>query len=142
MGYGLPAAIAAKLARPNQVVVAMAGDGCFMMNGQELASAVQYGANIIILVVNNGMYGTIRMHQERTYPGRVSATTLVNPDFAALAKSYGAYGETVTETDQFRGAFKRALDAGKPALLDLKTDPEAITPRQTLSQIRAAANRG
>jgi len=142
MGYGLPAAIAAKLASPDRTVVAIAGDGCFMMNGQELATAVQYGANVITLVVNNGMYGTIRMHQERTYPGRVIGTTLVNPDFALLAKSYGAYGETVTDTEQFRGAFQRALDSGRPALLDLKTDPEAITVRQTIAQIRAAAMKG
>ena len=141
MGYGLPAAVAAKLACPERTVVALAGDGCFMMNGQELATAVQFGANVIVLVVNNGMYGTIRMHQERTYPGRVIGTTLINPDFAALAKSYGAYGETVTDTEQFRGAFQRAVDSGRPALLDLKTDPEAITARQTIAQIRAAAQR-
>ena len=138
MGYGLPAAIAAKLVDPARTVVALAGDGCFLMNGQELATAVQYGANVIVLVCNNGMYGTIRMHQERTYPGRVIGTTLVNPDFAALAKSYGAYGETVTETEQFRGSFQRALDSGLPAVLDLKVDPEALTSRQTLAQVRAA----
>ena len=142
MGYGLPAAVAAKLASPNRTVVALAGDGCFLMNGQELATAVQYGANVIVLLVNNGMYGTIRMHQERTFPGRVVGTTLVNPDFAALAESYGAYGETVTETEQFRGAFQRAVDSGKPALLELKVDPEALTPRQTLAQIRAAGEKG
>ena len=141
MGYGLPAAIAAKLASPQRVVVALAGDGCFMMNGQELATAVQYGANVITLIANNAMYGTIRMHQERHYPGRVIGTTLVNPDFAALAKSYGAHGETVTVTEQFRGAFQRALDSGRPALLDLKVDPEAITSRQTMTQIRSAAMR-
>ena len=141
MGYGLPAAIAAKLAQPERTVVAVAGDGCFLMNGQELATAVQYGANVIVLVANNGMYGTIRMHQERNYPGRVMATSLVNPDFAALARSYGAFGETVTETEQFRGAFARAVDSGKPALLDLKLDPEALTPRQTLTQVRAAGER-
>jgi len=141
MGYGLPAAIAAKLASPERMVVALAGDGCFLMNGQELATAVQYGANVITLVANNGMYGTIRMHQERAYPGRVIGTTLINPDFAALAKSYGAYGETVTETEQFRGAFRRAVDSGKPALLDLKVDPEAISTRQTITQIRAAASK-
>jgi len=139
MGFGLPAAIAAKLASPQRVVVALAGDGCFMMNGQELATAVQYGANVITLISNNGMYGTIRMHQERHYPGRVVGTTLVNPDFAALARSYGAHGETVTDTEQFRGAFQRALDSGRPALLDLKVDPEAISSRQTITQIRAAA---
>ena len=137
----MPAAIAAKLAAPERTVVAMAGDGCYMMNGQELATAVQYGANVIVLVVNNGMYGTIRMHQERRYPARVIGTTLMNPDFAALAKSYGAYGETVTATEQFRGAFQRALDSGRPALLELRTDPEAITARQTIAQIRAAAQK-
>jgi acetolactate synthase I/II/III large subunit len=141
MGYGLPAAIAAKLAEPQRTVVAMAGDGCFLMNGQELATAVQYGANVIILVANNGMYGTIRMHQEREYPGRVMATSLVNPDFAALARSYGAFGETVTDTEQFRGAFARAVESGRPALLDLKLDPEALSPKMTLTQVRAAGER-
>jgi acetolactate synthase-1/2/3 large subunit len=141
MGYGLPAAIAAKLRHPDRTVVALAGDGCFLMNGQELATAVQYGADIVVLVVNNGMYGTIRMHQERAYPGRVMATTLANPDFAALARSYGAHGEIVTETEQFRPAFRRALAAGRPALIELRIDPEAITPRLTLSQIREAARR-
>ncbi len=139
MGYGLPAAIAAKLHQPERSVVAIAGDGCFMMNGQELATACQYGANIVVLVVNNGMYGTIRMHQEREYPGRVMATSLVNPDFAALARSYGAHGETVEETGQFRSALIRSLDAGKPALIELKTDPEALTAKMTLTQIRKAA---
>ncbi len=139
MGFGLPAAIAAKLAHPERTVVALAGDGCFMMNGQELATAVQYGANVITLVANNGMFGTIRMHQEKTYPGRVMATSLINPDFAALARSYGAFGETVTDTEQFRGAFARAQESGKPAVLDLKLDPEALTPKMTLAQVRAAA---
>ncbi|MEZ5923067.1 MAG: thiamine pyrophosphate-binding protein [Hyphomicrobiaceae bacterium] len=139
MGYGLPAAIAAKLHQPERPVVAIAGDGCFMMNGQELATACQYGANIVVLVVNNGMYGTIRMHQEREYPGRVMATSLVNPDFAALARSYGAHGETVEETGQFRPALRRALEAGKPALIELKTEAEALTPKLTLSQVRKAA---
>ena len=141
MGFGLPAAIAAKLTHPERTVVALAGDGCFLMNGQELATAVQYGANVITLVANNGMYGTIRMHQEKTYPGRVMATSLVNPDFAALARSYGAFGETVTDTEQFRGAFLRAQESGKPAVLDLKLDPEALTPQLTLAQMRAEAQR-
>jgi acetolactate synthase-1/2/3 large subunit len=139
MGYGLPAAIAAKLHQPERPVVALAGDGCFMMNGQELATACQYGANVIVLVVNNGMYGTIRMHQERDYPGRVMATSLVNPDFAALARSYGADGQTVEETAQFRPALRRALEAGKPALIELKVDAEALSPKATLSQVRKAA---
>jgi acetolactate synthase-1/2/3 large subunit len=106
------------------------------MTGQELATAVQYGLDIVILVVNNGMYGTIRMHQERSYPGRVSGTSLINPDFAALARAYGAYGELVERTADFPAAFERAVAAGKPALLELRIDPEAITPRTTLSEVR------
>jgi acetolactate synthase-1/2/3 large subunit len=141
MGYGLPAAIAAKLADPTRTVVNYAGDGCFLMTGQELATAVQYGVNVVTIIANNGIYGTIRMHQERHYPDRVVGTTLVNPDFAAYAKSFGAHGETVESTDAFRGAFERALAANRPAVIELKIDPEALTPRQTLSQIRAAAKR-
>ncbi len=140
MGYGTPAAVAAKRLYPDRPVVAFAGDGCFLMNGQELATAVQYGLGIVVVVVNNGMYGTIRMHQERHYPGRVSGTDLKNPDFAKLAESYGAYGEVVTRTDGFAPAFERALAAGRPALIELRVDPEAITPRQSLSEIRAAAS--
>ncbi len=139
MGYGLPAAVAAKTVHPERPVVCFAGDGCFLMTGQELATAVQYGLNIVVLVVNNGMYGTIRMHQERSYPGRISGTELVNPDFAALARAYGADGETVERTADFAPAFERALAAGRPALIELRIDPEAITPSATLSQIRAAA---
>lgn len=139
MGYGTPAAVAAKAQCPDRTVVCFAGDGCFLMTGQELATAIQYGLNIIILVVNNCMYGTIRMHQEQHYPGRVSGTDLVNPDFVALAKAYGAYGELVERTGDFPAAFERALHAGKPALLELRVDPEAITPRATLSEIRNAA---
>ena len=139
MGYGVPSAVAAKLVHPERIVVSFNGDGCFMMNGQELATAVQHNANVIFLVINNGMYGTIRMHQEREYPARVSGTDLVNPDFAALAKAYGAHGETVTETKEFAPAFERALKAGKPALIEVKLDPEAITPRLGLSQIREIA---
>lgn len=141
MGYGLPAAIAAKLADPTRTVVNFAGDGCFLMTGQELATAVQYGANVVTIIANNGMYGTIRMHQERHYPSRVSGTTLINPDFAAYARSFGAHGETVERSEDFRGAFQRALDANRPAVIELKTDPEAITPRQTLSDIRASATK-
>ncbi len=141
MGYGLPAAIAAKLADPMRPVVAFAGDGCFMMTSQELATAVQYGLDIVTIVCNNGMYGTIRMHQERNYPGRVVGTTLVNPDFAAFARSFGAHGETVRQTAEFGPAFERALAAGKPSVIELKIDPEALTPRQTLSQIRASGAR-
>jgi acetolactate synthase I/II/III large subunit len=137
MGYGLPAAIAAKAVHPERVVVCFAGDGCFLMNGQELATAMQYDLPIIVLVVNNGMYGTIRMHQEREYPGRVSGTDLANPDFAALARAYGALGETISTTAEFAPAFERALGCGKPALLELKLDPEALTPRLSLSEMRA-----
>ncbi|TYC67789.1 thiamine pyrophosphate-binding protein [Stappia sp. BW2] len=139
MGYGLPAAVAAKLAFPEREVVCFAGDGCLQMTMQEFGTACQGGANIIVLVIDNGMYGTIRMHQERTYPGRPSATRLVNPDFAALARSYGAFGETVESTEAFGPAYERARKAGTPALLHLKLDPEAITPAASLSQIRAAA---
>jgi acetolactate synthase-1/2/3 large subunit len=139
MGYGTPAAVAAKLKYPERPVVAFAGDGCFLMNGQELATAVQYGLPIIVLVINNGMYGTIRMHQERDYPGRVSGTGLDNPDFTALARAYGAFGERVERSEDFAPAFERALGSGKPALLELMLDPEAITPDRSLSEIRAAA---
>ncbi|WP_366555648.1 thiamine pyrophosphate-binding protein [Aquibaculum sediminis] len=139
MGYGTPAAVAAKRLHRDRPVVAFAGDGCFMMNGQELATAVQYDLPIIIILVNNGMYGTIRMHQEREYPRRVSATDLKNPDFAALARAYGAYGETVTHTEQFEAAFERAWESGKPALLELQIDPDAITPAKTLTAIRTEA---
>ncbi len=139
MGYGLPAAIAGKLAAPERPVVAFAGDGCFLMTGQELATAVQYDLPIVIIVANNGMYGTIRMHQERNYPGRVSGTGLKNPDFAALARSYGAAGETVTRTEDFPAALERALAAEGPALIELRTDPDAITPRTTLKQIATQA---
>ncbi|MES0809744.1 thiamine pyrophosphate-binding protein [Roseibium sp. SCPC15] len=139
MGYGLPAAVAAKLTFPDREVVCFAGDGCLQMTMQEFGTACQDGANIIVLAIDNGMYGTIRMHQERTYPGRPSATKLVNPDFAALARSYGAYGETVETTEEFGPAFERARASGVPAILHLKLDPEAITPAASLSQIRAAA---
>ncbi|AVH39214.1 thiamine pyrophosphate-binding protein [Pseudomonas monteilii] len=139
MGYGVPAAVAAKLTYPQRTVVAFAGDGCFLMNGQELATAVHYDARVITVVVNNGMYGTIRMHQERTYPGRVSGTELHNPDFAALARAYGLHGETVTRTEDFAAAFERCQASGKPALIDVQVDPEALTPRMTLSQIRDKA---
>ncbi|WP_378949867.1 thiamine pyrophosphate-binding protein [Mesorhizobium sp. ANAO-SY3R2] len=136
MGYGTPAAVAAKSLFPEREVIAFAGDGCFMMNGQEFATAVQYGLPIIVIVVNNGTYGTIRMHQEREYPGRVEATDLKNPDFAALARAYGGHGETVRETDEFAPAFERARSSGKPAIIEIKLDPEAITPTRTLSDIR------
>ena len=140
MGYGVPAAIAAKIAEPERTVVAFAGDGCFLMAGQELATAVQYGAAVIVVVVNNGMYGTIRMHQEKSYPGRVCGTDLVNPHFAAYARSFGAAGEIVEETAQFGPAFERCVAAGKPAVIEVRIDPQAITPNTTLDAIRAAAS--
>jgi acetolactate synthase I/II/III large subunit len=136
MGFGLPAALAAKLVHPGRTVVAVAGDGDFLMTGQELATAVQHRLGVVVLVVNNRMYGTIRMHQERAYPGRVIATDLVNPDFAALARTYGAHGEVVETTEAFPHAFQRALDADGPALLELRVDPEAISTATTLSALR------
>jgi acetolactate synthase-1/2/3 large subunit len=142
MGYGVPAAIAAKLVEPLRTVVALTGDGDFLMNGQELATASQFGAGIVVLLINNGMYGTIRMHQEREYPERVFGTELANPDFTALARAYGGQGELVEETAQFAPAFQRALGfAGrerKPALIELRIDPDAIAPGTTLSAVRAA----
>ncbi|MDH3639277.1 MAG: thiamine pyrophosphate-dependent enzyme, partial [Gammaproteobacteria bacterium] len=137
MGYGVPAAIAAKLVYPERKVICFSGDGDFLMNGQELATASQYGAGPVILLVNNGMYGTIRMHQELSYPGRVHATTLQNPDFVALAQAYGWYAERVTKTELFEQAFDNALNATTGALLELIVDPEGITPRQTLSEVRS-----
>ncbi len=136
MGYGVPAAIAAKLRFPERVVVAFAGDGCFTMSGHELATAVQYGVAVVVLVINNGMYGTIRMHQERHFPGRVIATDLVNPDFAAYARAFGAHGAIVERTAEFAPAFETALTCGGPAVLELRTDAERITPRTTLTALR------
>jgi acetolactate synthase-1/2/3 large subunit len=136
MGFGLPAALAAKVVHPRRPVVAVAGDGDFLMTAQELATAVQHRLDVVVLVVNNAMYGTIRMHQERTYPGRVTGTELENPDFAALARAYGAAGEAVTEAEAFPAALERALGAGRPALLDLHVDPESIAPGLTLSALR------
>ncbi|MCY1326164.1 Acetolactate synthase isozyme 2 large subunit [compost metagenome] len=136
MGYGLPAAVAAKQLHPDREVICFAGDGCFLMHGQEFATAVRYRLPIITVVVNNGIYGTIRMHQEREYPGRVSATDLTNPDFAALARAYGGHGETVEKTEEFADAFLRARASGKPAIIEIKLDPEAITPTRTLTDIR------
>ncbi len=136
MGYGLPAAIAAKLQHPDRAVVALAGDGCLQMTVQELATAVQYGLPIVVIVANNGMYGTIRMHQERRYPNRVVGTTLINPDFVALARSFGAEAIRVETTEEFLPALKRALTSGVPALIELRTDPEAISVRRTMSEIR------
>ena len=137
MGYGVPAAVAAKLVHPDRLVVGFCGDGGFMMTGQELATAMLEGTGPIILVFNNAMYGTIRMHQERHYPGRVSGTSLVNPDFAALARAYGAVGLTVNRTEEFAGAFERALAAGGPALVHVRIDPQALTPNASLDALRA-----
>jgi acetolactate synthase I/II/III large subunit len=139
MGYGVPAAVAAKIAEPDRMVVSLAGDGCFLMNGQEFATAVQHGANIVITVVDNGMYGTIRMHQEREYPTRVVGTELKNPDFAAYARAFGGHGETVEKTEDYAAAFERAVAAAKPAIIHVKTDPEALTSRITLSKLREQA---
>jgi acetolactate synthase-1/2/3 large subunit len=138
MGYGTPAAIAAALRFPERRAVAVAGDGDFMMNGQELATAVRQNARLLVLLIDNGSYGTIRMHQERRYPARVSATDLTNPDFAALARAYGGWAETVETTDEFAPALARALEQPGVALLHLKTDIERISPTLTVSGLRAA----
>jgi acetolactate synthase I/II/III large subunit len=137
MGYGVPAAVAAKVLHPERLAVCVAGDGDFLMSGHELAAAAQEHAAIVVLLVNNGMYGTIRMHQERQFPGRVHATDLVNPDFVALAEAYGAHAELVERNEDFAEAFERAVEADRPALVELRVDPEAITPQATLSAIRA-----
>jgi acetolactate synthase-1/2/3 large subunit len=137
MGYSVPAAIGAKIAFPDRMVVAMVGDGGFLMTGQEIATAFHHGVAPIVLVFNNGMYGTIRMHQERTYPGRVSATDLTNPDFAKYIEAFGGHGEVVTTTEQFSPAFKRAVASGKPAVIELRTNPEQITTRATIADLRA-----
>jgi acetolactate synthase-1/2/3 large subunit len=136
MGYSVPAGVAAKIAAPERTVVAISGDGCFLMNGQELATAAQFGANLLFLVVNNGMFGTIRMHQERHYPERISGTQLANPDFAALARAYGGHGEVVEKTADFEAALERARAAKTFALIELRVDPEAITPRTTITALR------
>ena len=143
MGYAVPSGVAAKIVEPQRTVITFAGDGEFMMTGQELATAVQYGAGVVILVFNNSMFGTIRMHQEKTYPGRVSGTTLHNPDFAALARAYGGHGEVVERTQDFAPALARALEhangKGLPALIELRYDGNLITPNATLESMRKAA---
>jgi acetolactate synthase I/II/III large subunit len=141
MGYGVPAAVAMKGLYPQRKVLALAGDGDFLMTGQEFATAVQYGLPIIVLVFDNATLGTIRMHQEREYPGRVSATDLRNPDFAAMARSFGGFGATVEKTADFAPAFLAAEGSGVPAILHVKFDAEGITPSTTLSAIRAKALR-
>jgi acetolactate synthase-1/2/3 large subunit len=130
------AAVAAKLVHPDRIALCFTGDGDFVMSSPELATAVQHELPIVVLLVNNGMYATIRMHQERVYPGRVVGTDLVNPDFAALARAYGAYGERVERTEDFEAAFERALASGKPALLELPVDRERISPRVKLSELQ------
>jgi acetolactate synthase-1/2/3 large subunit len=137
MGYGVPAAVAMKRLYPERTVVCISGDGDFLMNGQEFATAVQYNLPFTTIIADNGMYGTIRMHQEREYPGRVSATELHNPDFAAYAQAFGGFGISVERTEDFPAAFKAAQASGKPAIVRLAIDPEALTPGMTLSKIRA-----
>jgi acetolactate synthase-1/2/3 large subunit len=139
MGYGVPAAIGAARVFPGRTVVCFSGDGDFLMNGQEFATAVQHGLPIVVVLIDNGMYGTIRMHQERVFPGRAIASDLRNPDFAALARAFGGHGETVEDTSQFPPAFERALASRLPSIVHVKIDPEAITPATTLSAIRAGA---
>jgi acetolactate synthase I/II/III large subunit len=139
MGYGVPAAVAAKRLNPGTPVVSFAGDGCFLMNGQEFATAVQYDLPMVVVVVDNGMYGTIRMHQEREYPGRVSGTELKNPDFAAYARAFGGHGETVRRTEEFAAAFQRCEASRKPSVIHCIVDPDGITPGKTLSAIRKDA---
>jgi acetolactate synthase-1/2/3 large subunit len=141
MGYAVPAAVAAKSVHPDRTVLAVSGDGDFLMSGQELATAIQHKLALVVLVVNNGSYGTIRMHQERHYPGRVHGSGLQNPDFAAYARSFGAFGEVVESTEQFAPAFDRALAAGVAAVLELRLPVEAITPSTTLSAIREQATK-
>ncbi|MEX0299701.1 MAG: thiamine pyrophosphate-dependent enzyme, partial [Kordiimonas sp.] len=136
MGYGVPAAIAAKITNPERPVVAFAGDGCFMMNATDLATAAHYNANVVFLVFNNSMYGTIRMHQERDYPVRVSGTELTNPDFVAFARSFGLHADKVEATEDFAPALDAAMNAGKPALIEITIDPDAIAPTATISGLR------
>ncbi len=135
VGYSVPVGVMAKRQFPDRPVIVFSGDGCFLMQGQEFAVAVQYGINVIVIVIDNGMYGTIRMHQERDYPKRVIGTDLNNPDFAALARAFGGHGETVRFTSEFAPAFERVIACGKPAIIHCFIDPQAITPAKTLDQI-------
>src|SRR5215216_4664122 len=139
MGYGVPAAVAMKRINPERTIICVSGDGDFLMNGQEFATAVQYELPFVVLLVDNGHYGTIRMHQEREYPGRVVATALNNPDFAAYARAFGGFGVTVERTEDFPAGYDAAVRSGKPAIVHLKVDPEAITPTMTLTDIREKA---
>ena len=138
MGYSIPAAISARLTRPDRPVVCFVGDGGAMMSGQEVATAVQYGSDPIILVLNNNAYGTIRMHQERDYPNRTLATELVNPDFAKWAQSFGAYGAVVEETKEFAPAFEAAMNAGRISVIEIRVNLETITTRTTMSKLRGS----
>jgi acetolactate synthase I/II/III large subunit len=137
MGYSVPAAIGAKIAYPDRMVVSLVGDGGFLMTGQELATAFHHGVAPIVLVFNNQMYGTIRMHQERAYPSRVSGTALTNPDFAKFIDAFGGHGEVVSETAEFSPAFRRAVESGRPAVIELRMNPEQITTRATIAELRA-----
>ena len=139
MGYGFPAAIAAKLHAPDRPVICVAGDGCFQMTMNEFSTACQHGAAVVVIVCNNGQYGTIRMHQEKTYPERISGTALFNPDYAALARAYGGHGAVVRETAEFGPALDRALASGKPAIIELVLDPDALSPGLTVAKARALA---
>jgi acetolactate synthase-1/2/3 large subunit len=139
MGYGMPSAVAMQRLYPERTVVCLNGDGDFLMNGQEFATAVMYELPIIVIIADNGIYGTIRMHQERDYPGRISGTFLKNPDFCAYARAFGGFGATVERTADFAEAFKAAQQSRQPAIIHVKIDPEAITPATTLSKIRAQA---
>jgi acetolactate synthase I/II/III large subunit len=141
MGYSVPAAVAASIAEPERLTLSFVGDGGFMMSGNELATAAQYGGRPIVLLFNNGIYGTIRMHQERDHPERISGTTLQNQDFVKMAEGLGAHAERVTKTEDFAAAFTRARESGRPALIELVTDPEHISTRTTISKLRAAAQK-
>jgi acetolactate synthase-1/2/3 large subunit len=136
MGYSVPAAVGAKIVYPDRMVVSLVGDGGFLMTGQEIATAFHHGVAPIVLVFNNQMYGTIRMHQERTYPGRVSGTGLTNPDFAKFIEAFGGHGEVVSETAEFAPAFRRAVASGRPAVIELRMNPEQITTRATIAELR------
>jgi len=142
MGYGFPAALAMKILHPKRAAVCIAGDGDFLMTGQDFATAVQYDLPVIVVLADNGLYGTIRMHQERDYPGRVVATALRNPDFVAYAKAFGGFGVLVENTAEFPAAFTAAQKSGLPSIIHLKIDPEAITPGASLSGIREKALAG
>ena len=141
MGYSVPAAVAASLAEPERMVVSFVGDGGFLMSGVEIGTAVQHGGKPIVLLFNNKMYGTIRMHQERDFPGRVVGTDIVNPDFVAMASAFGCHAERVEKTAEFMPAFERAVRSGKAAVIELMTDPEQVSTRTTITNLRVAAEK-